>query len=257
MNEITCLDDLKMIKKNYELNPYKPYYRGQANSSWKLISSLSRIKTSDFGETEIRIIDSFRKEIIESRLELIQTHPTDKFLHGEKWNFLFQSQHLGLPTRLLDWSPSAETALFFASNEMLDQNGKFYVLEFNFAIHYHWEKIREYRLFDNDPEKFDKVILINQALTAFKDNSIKLGEKRMGSQFGRFLFQPIENIKIPFEETCRSNPNFSLIEYIIPANAKASILKELNDENYNEESLSITPCEEIDLIIEKIKGQYK
>lgn len=257
MCEINCLADLRKIEKNFEWNTLKPYYRGQSDSSWSLVPSLSRLETADFVQTENELIESFRSEISTHGFNLFQSHPTDNYEFGEKWNFLFQSQHLGLPTRLLDWSLSPEAALYFAVNEYPACPGKIFILEFERRVHFHSEAIRAERLFDYDPSYYNEMILLNQSFKINGNGEFFLGEKRRMNQFGRFLFQPISQIKTPFEETCISNSSYNLIEYTIPASAKACILNELNELNYNEETLALTPCKEIDSIIERIKEKYK
>lgn len=80
------------------------WYRGQSNSSFKLNSGL-------FRENHDVLSGYLSSEFAKYFNFLQQGH----FYHNEKgWNLLFIMQHYGVRTRLLDWSESLVTALFFA-----------------------------------------------------------------------------------------------------------------------------------------------
>jgi hypothetical protein len=80
-------------------------FRGMADCSWSLETSLSRLG-GDFARLERHLIRNFRKyAYMES---------------GESpslWNLLALAQHHGLPTRLLDWTYSPYVALHFVTDD--------------------------------------------------------------------------------------------------------------------------------------------
>jgi hypothetical protein len=82
-------------------------FRGQ-NSDKPLIPKIARLKPKgDLMETERLLLNEFKRT---NPLLLDSHRPFDD------WDYLTLGQHFGLPTRLLDWSNNALTALWFATN---------------------------------------------------------------------------------------------------------------------------------------------
>lgn len=83
------------------------WFRGQTDD-WALHSGLFRPKKIRENLKTLK-----RKEETVYRLFMSEGHP---YLKGENdWELLFIMQHHGLKTRLLDWTPSLMTALYFAT----------------------------------------------------------------------------------------------------------------------------------------------
>jgi len=78
------------------------WYRGHPNANFYLLASLLRYKNGL--EKERRLFTDFKKfsDRIFTRRE-------------SEWETLFEMQHYGVPTRLLDWSETFGVALFFAA----------------------------------------------------------------------------------------------------------------------------------------------
>jgi hypothetical protein len=83
-------------------NPEILWYRGHPNSDFFLLASLLRYKNGL--EKEEHLFNSFKKF-------------SDRILkrRDSEWETLFEMQHYGVPTRLLDWSETFGVALFFAA----------------------------------------------------------------------------------------------------------------------------------------------
>lgn len=82
------------------------YFRGHACSDWPLEPGLARHR---------RVNEKFSDEFTEQRLfwsfRMRGAHLLPATANG--WTTLFYMQHFGLPTRLLDWSTSFASALYF------------------------------------------------------------------------------------------------------------------------------------------------
>jgi hypothetical protein len=78
------------------------WYRGHPNSDFYLIASLLRYKNGL--DKEKYLFTTFKKF-------------SDRILQRREseWETLFEMQHFGIPTRLLDWSETFGVALFFAT----------------------------------------------------------------------------------------------------------------------------------------------
>lgn len=88
-------------------NPHDPFwFRGHADISWPLCPSALRYSDEGMRTRAIQSLTEFRR-IEEDRLPRAPG-PDEVF----KWMQI--AQHHGLPTRLLDWTQSLATALYFA-----------------------------------------------------------------------------------------------------------------------------------------------
>ena len=117
--EITSIEAyLKIIKESKETNAEQTHavdflFRGQT-LDYPLIPKICRLKAKgDLLETENLLLQEFKRT---NPLLIEQHRPMDD------WDFLTLGQHFGLPTRLLDWSNNALTALWFATAENYGPN---------------------------------------------------------------------------------------------------------------------------------------
>jgi hypothetical protein len=102
---ITSITDLlKNLREDSKDYKGQIWFRGQSVNNWKLQPAFLRKETTT---TEFTLITKFRQ----NASLLIQRPPSNYF------DWLFQMQHHGVPTRLLDWTESALTALYFAVDE--------------------------------------------------------------------------------------------------------------------------------------------
>jgi hypothetical protein len=112
--EVTSIEAyLKIIKENKENHSEQTHavdflFRGQT-LDYPLIPKICRLKAKgDLLETENLLLQEFKRT---NPLLIEQHRPMDD------WDYLTLGQHFGLPTRLLDWSNNALTALWFATAE--------------------------------------------------------------------------------------------------------------------------------------------
>ncbi len=83
-------------------NPEIVWYRGHPNANFYLLATLLRYKNGI--DKEKQLFTDFKKF-------------SDRILkrRDSDWETLFEMQHYGIPTRLLDWSETFGVALFFAA----------------------------------------------------------------------------------------------------------------------------------------------
>jgi len=113
---IELIDDIR-IKEKVKNNKSDPIFRGQ-RQDWKLLPKIARLDVNgDLLKTESLIIKEFKRT----------SQPFIEYKLESDWDLIALAQHHGLPTRLLDWSHSALTALWFAVKDPPDKykNGKY------------------------------------------------------------------------------------------------------------------------------------
>lgn len=93
------------------------WFRGHADSSWSLVPSLAR--SARIAKGEAALIKRFKQNAVSFLPPGSRT----------EFEWLFLMQHHRLPTRLLDWTESPLTALFFAVEEEPSKDGSLWCLD--------------------------------------------------------------------------------------------------------------------------------
>lgn len=104
----------------------KFFFRGQATSEWKLISSLRRFMEKKFFEDENDVRKFSKEEHIDSLYELqeeiLNEYAAKTVDHFNKLGFLANMQHYGIPTFFIDFTSDIFHALWFAISEIKNTN---------------------------------------------------------------------------------------------------------------------------------------
>lgn len=93
------------------------WYRGQVQKGFTLIPNIARAKIDGL-QLNALLESVFLGKFQSLAVPYVETLPAQPLPDGIQsyWSWLFEMQHYGVPTRLLDWSRDALVALFFATN---------------------------------------------------------------------------------------------------------------------------------------------
>lgn len=210
--------------------PETIWFRGQPIADWPLVPSIGR---NDDGSTALTIEQSLEHRLAgrfkQNALQMVDERPV-----GE-WEWLFLMRHHGLPSRLLDWSESPLTALYFAaqSEEDPDKDGAIWVL---------WPRALNALSNLTDPG-IPSFLETEEALRNYHPDVISQGHPlglnpvaglaprnspRMQAQLGVFSIHELTMTPIDELQDTRGRVRH-VGKYIVPGSAKGTILEELAD----------------------------
>lgn len=120
IKKINRISDLvKHFKSDIKESWGSPWYRGQSDESWSLLSSFDRLKNPP---TETSLVNKFRQNA---------SYLMDRQKPSSHFEWLFMMQHYGVPTRLLDWTENPLMSLYFAVNSESKKDAVLWVLSPN------------------------------------------------------------------------------------------------------------------------------
>lgn len=216
-NLITSLDDLSDLETMIGLfrsQGYKFLFRGHADKSFSLLPTIVRNKVQKYSQ---------EKEILESFKPICKSFGYDEYRmksFDENLFYLGIGRHLGLFSRLLDWTAGIYDALSFLMDESFqNKDGELWILAF---------KDDQLHLENRDPFLIDdkKVHILQEHYYLPNENSLPLGIYRRFRQHGFFTVQSEELLHNPLSDFAEKS-GFSLINVSIPKETKA-LLKDCN-----------------------------
>lgn len=202
------LNSIKLYKEQrFSQNQGDFLFRGQSHDH-PLIPKISRLKPKgDLLSIERILLQEFKR-----------TNPLliEGYQSYDDWDYLTLGQHYGLPTRLLDWSHNALTALWFATDKLSSdlysaKNSIVWVLmphsdDYDLSI----EKIHP---FDIKETKIFRPRIIKQ---------------RINNQSGVFSIQTSEEIKSKCELDTANSFSTKLLKIKLPVESLQNIRTDLN-----------------------------
>ena len=188
---VTSFEELNDFLSKYQ-NPKTFYFRGQASVEWEIKPKAGR---EPFNKVKDKtIFEAWKRQAY----QFIEKN------FDNDWDWLALAQHNGLPTRLLDWTRNPLIAAFFASNELIGEDGVIYVVEFNQYI----DTIK------NNPFEFEGIRVFHPKIVA----------NRLHSQQGLFSFHSEPSAEL----TEKSDNVKTLDKIIIKTEFKRNLLSKLN-----------------------------
>lgn len=227
---LPVIDD---IQRNLGLNGRQDFienYRGQSLDTYKLVNGFSRFnhKPNNLMTKERKLFDKYVSQVKNHKIDFIQEpYHQQQYEFIREWFFLYQAQHLGLKTRLMDWTMRWEIALLFAVNEERHhrKDGQFWI--FICPRKYNINSGNLDDIYNKHPLEIDKNYMINSPFYQDIEEGEYIGEKRRTRQHGRFFIQPFFKGLVPMEE--QPELKLYLHKYIIDGNSKKRIREELGN----------------------------
>ncbi|MCR5038677.1 MAG: FRG domain-containing protein [Bacteroidales bacterium] len=210
-NLITSLDDLSDLETMIGLfrsQGYKFLFRGHADKSFSLLPTIVRNKVQKYSQ---------EKEFLESFKSICKSFGYNEYRmksFDENLFYLGIGRHLGLFSRLLDWTAGFFDALSFLMDESFqNKDGELWILAF---------KDDQLHLENRDPFLIDdnKVHILQEHYYLPYENSLPLGIYRRFRQHGFFTVQSEGLLNIPLSDFAEKS-GFSLINVSIPKETKA------------------------------------
>ena len=216
-DEVDNWPDLSLRIDDYFTYFNSYIFRGQANSKWKLESTLARSLKKNYkkvSDKQMATAEHFRlfKENIRGRTSL----NLDSASEDEIWAL---GQHFGLNTPLLDWSRSPYVALFFALHGNCPSGKRVLWAIVDSDI----ESINE-----GNKNAKKKVNIVNP-LTHYND--------RLVTQRGLFLNVPINVDVEKWVENGEEQEWVTMYKIVFPDSIRNEALSALNNKNINHLSL--------------------
>jgi hypothetical protein len=240
-----------------------PHYRGEQNYGWDILPGIYRspfsneIDLSQSREIEKNGAEIFEKKVIENYgAEQIFKHSVKPY--GEKWDLLFQAQHAGVKTNLIDLSTSSILSSFFMcepSDKHENSDGQLWGLlvpsEFIFNETSDYDKL----VYPNsNPFDLNKSFVCNVP-TYIDDIDERTYQFRLFRQHGRLFASRNADLEVPLNK--KEFWKNMMFRVRVPAEAKKTIFKELTEAKVDRESMMIMENEEADNMIDEINNEMK
>ena len=238
-------------------SPYIAFFRGQSKD-WPIVPGVNRklkFSTEEILERESKLLEEFLSSE-ELGFKIQQHNSKTKYKQAQKWLDIFQAQHIGVKTRLTDWTQSYENALSFALQNKPESTEDSVLWVYKcpnieeFLINFN--KHEDLEFLNLDPLDLPKTIAVKHfSMDEFYEN---VGEKRRFRQDGSFIISSSKDITKAIETIPEIIPYLEKI--FINSSLKKEILEEhLNPElaNYLYDKSDSDKIAEIEQLEENIK----
>jgi len=253
----------EFLKINSEIrrdswSPYLAFFRGQSQD-WPIVPGVNRemkYLIDEIKNRESALLNEFLQS--EHHGYKLQKHfSKDEYEFAQKWLDLFQAQHLGVKTRLTDWTQSYENALSFAlqNKQPNDKDAILWIYKCpyteEYLINFNREEERHY--FDLDPFTLPTTVAVKH-YGMFDDFMDYQGERRRFRQDGSFLISSSKDLKTPIEDIPEMKQHLEKV-FISPELKKQILEEHLNPdlEDYMYDRTDKQKIAEFEALAEKIR----
>lgn len=202
------------------------HFRGQSCIEFELQTRIAaHFKDSSLIKTKAsEIINRFKTYVVKYNL-------TDKlFINRQKsrryfdeYYWLFQAQHIGIPTIFMDWSFSWKQALYFAieDEKKINCSGQLWVLNWATTIMFVDPDPLDDFYENHSPYSIGKYGLLNPNYDIDQKSTTFIPERNRFNQAGEFFVVPFDDNFTPLEKRRQLIPQLTLFE--ITSNLKKEV----------------------------------
>lgn len=272
--EITSLDDLRKlhaelisirVKLKLENSfDVMPHYRGEQNIGWDILPGIVRPPFNEgYDENQARIIEErgiklFIEEVSKNIGEEMLFPLNTKTQNSKEWDILFQAQHAGIKTNLIDITDRVELAGYFASESSLEfdsVSGQVWcILVPTNKILNNSSIYDDSSYHDFDPYNLTDSFVCNVP-TYIDTVKERVYQLRLFRQHGRLFASANKELTVPLNK--RNSWENLILQVEIKPEAKKNILKELNELGTTKESLILEENESSSSMIRDINIRMK
>ena len=198
--------ELEQLVRNFEFPPAQLHFRGQSCIDFKLeLRIAQKFKDNSIIKTKaLEIINRFKTYVIKYNLtDKLFINIGKNYRYFDEYYWLFQAQHIGIPTFLMDWSFSWKRALYFAieNKEHIDSSGQLWVIFWadSSRMFVDPDPIDDFLQYQN-PYSINKYGLLNPTYDTDQNSTNFIGERRRFSQAGEFFAVPEQDYITPLEK---------------------------------------------------------
>jgi len=240
-----------------------PHYRGEQNYGWDILPGIYRPPFStDIDLNKAREIEKngakiFKQKVIKNYGQG-QLFKHSKKPYGESWDLLFQAQHAGVKTNLIDLSTSSPLSAYFMcepSEKHEKSDGQLWglIVPFEFIFN----ETSDYDKFiypDSNPFDLDKSFVCNVP-TYIDDIDERTYQFRLFRQHGRLFASSNSDLEIPLNK--KEFWKNMIFRVKVPAEVKKTIFQELKEVGINREKLMIIESKAADKMISETNNEMK
>jgi len=240
-----------------------PHYRGEQNYGWDILPGIFRppfaneIDLNMSRTIEKNGADIFKQKVIDKYgEEQIFKHSIKPY--GEEWDILFQAQHAGVKTNLIDLTTSSVLSSFFMcepSKEYKNSDGQLWgILVPSEFIYNETSDYGKPVYPDFNPYDLKTSFVCN--VPTYIDNiDERTYQFRLFRQHGRLFASRDSDISVPLNK--KEFWENMMFRVRVPADVKMTIYSELEKEGIDRKSMMIIESEDASNMIDEINSEMK
>ena len=259
-------DELIKVRVDLILNNgfyVMPHYRGERKYGRDVVPGIFRPPFStDIDLKQARKIEEngaliFKKKVIEKYDEsLVFKHSVKPY--GEIWDLLFQAQHAGVKTNLIDLSTSSILSSFFICEPSIKhENSDGQLWSLLVPTEFIFNETSEYDKFcypELNPYVLDKSFVCNVP-TYIDDIDERTYQFRLFRQNGRLFASSNVDLDVPLNK--KDFWKNLMLRVRVPADVKKIIFEELVEAKIDRKKMMIIESPEADKIINDVNNEMK